>query len=206
MKVLVACEFSGRVRDAFLAKGHEAVSCDILPSEAPGPHIQGDVLPLLARGWDLLVAHPPCTYLSFAAMRVWNKPGRAEKRDEAARFFMALMNAPIPRICVENPLGEMGRRYRKPDQIVHPYYFGDPFQKRTCFWLKNLPLLVPTHMLPKPEPLYICQGAKSKGKAIGWCEGMRGQGNRAHARSRTFPGIATAMADQWGNNGQSLLS
>jgi hypothetical protein len=199
MKVLVACEYSGTVRDAFIAKGHDAISCDLLPTDKPGPHIQGDVLSLLKEKWNLIIAHPPCTYLSYAAMRVWNKPGRAEKREEAVKFFMEFINADCPRIAVENPLGYINKVYRKPDQTIHPYYFGEPFQKRTCLWLKNLPPLIYTNVLPKPEPLYICQGPKSKGKAIGWCEGNRGSGQpRWKARSKTFQGIADAMADQWG--------
>ncbi len=197
MRVLVACEYSGTVRDVFIKRGHDAISCDILPTERPGPHVQGDVTPLLGQKWDLIVAHPPCTYLSYAAMRVWNRPGRAEKREEAMRFFMLFVGA-APRVCIENPLGYAGKAYRKHDQVIHPYYFGEPVQKRTCLWLENLPALQPTNLLPKPAPMYICQGEKSKGKAIGWCEGMRGQGNRAKARSKTFQGIADAMADQWG--------
>jgi hypothetical protein len=198
MKVLIACEFSGRVRDAFIAKGHNAWSCDILPSESKGPHIQGDVLKELCASWDLLIAHPPCTYLSYAATRVWNTPGRDIKRQKALDFFLKLYNAPIPKIAVENPVGWQNSVWRKPDQIIHPYYFGDNVQKRTCLWLKNLPKLVPTNLLPKPEPLYICQGPKSKGKKINWCEGIKGEGPRAYARSRTFKGIAEAMAQQWG--------
>ncbi len=199
MKVLVACEYSGTVRDAFIAKGHDAISCDLLPTDKPGPHVQGDVLALLKKPWDLIIAHPPCTFLSYAAMRVWNQPGRAEKREDAVKFFMEFVNADCPKIAVENPLGYINKVYRKPDQTIHPYYFGESVQKRTCLWLKNLPLLVPTNMLSKPEPLYICQGPKSKGKPIHWCEGNRGSGQpRWKARSKTFQGIADAMADQWG--------
>ena len=198
MKVLVACEFSGIVRDAFLKRGHDAWPCNILPTEKPGPHIQDDVLKHLEDGWDLMIAHPPCTYLSYVANRVWNKPGREEKREEAYKFFMQLLNAPIHEICIENPVGLPNTRYRKPDQIIHPYYFGEPFQKRTCLWLKNLSLLdYEKTIIQKPEPMYICQGPKSKGKRINWCEGYRG-GKRAHNRSRFWTGIAKAMAEQWG--------
>lgn len=200
-RVLVACEFSGVVRDAFVAKGHEAWSCDLLPTERPGNHYQGDVRDMLSEQWDLIIAHPPCTYLSYAANRVWNAPGRAELRESALQFFMLFTSHPCEHVCVENPVGLPNTVYRKPDQIIHPYYFGQPVQKRTCLWLKNLPILVPTKMLPKPEPLYICQGVKSKGKRINWCEGIRGlnKEHRSKARSRTFEGIATAMADQWGH-------
>ncbi len=200
MRVLVACEFSGVVRDAFAKRGHDAWSCDLLPSERAGSHIQGDVLKHLGDGWDLMVAHPPCTYLSYVGLRHWNKPGRAEKRDEAMAFFMALVNAPIERICIENPLGYPSKVYRKPDQTIHPYYFGEPVQKRTCLWLKNLPpLLYDKSKAIKPEPLYICKGVKSYGKKIHWTEGMAGVKNRSKERSRSFESIASAMAEQWGD-------
>jgi hypothetical protein len=198
MRVLVACEFSGIVRDAFAAKGHDAWSCDLLPTERPGNHIQGDVLEILNDDWDLMIACPPCTYLSYVGTRHWNKPGRAALREDAMQFFLVLANAAIEKIAVENPLGYASKVFRKPDQTIHPYYFGDPVQKRTCLWLKNLPPLIFTQMLSKPEPLYYCQGEKSKGKAIHWVEGIRGVKNRSHERSRFFPSIANAMADQWG--------
>jgi hypothetical protein len=199
MRVLVACEFSGIVREAFKARGHDAWSCDLLDTEIPGNHIKGDVLKLLHIGWDLMIAHPPCTYLSNAARRVWNQPGRDVKRAEAMKFFMELVNAPIAKICVENPLGVPCWEFRKPDQIIQPYYFGETVQKKTCLWLKNLPRLSYTEIFPvKPKPLYLCAGEKSKGKPINWCEGNRGEGNRAKARARTFLGIANAMAEQWG--------
>lgn len=197
MKVLVACEFSGIVRDAFIKRGHDAWSCDLLPTEKPGPHIKGDVIKILDEGWDLMIAHPPCTYLSVVGNR-WNSPEREKKRDDAFGFFMALMNAPIHMICIENPVGYINTHYKKPDQIIHPYYFGDPVQKRTCLWLKNLPLLKYNKSLNKPEPLYICQGEKCKGKKINWVEGIKGVKDRSKERSRTFTGIAQAMAEQWG--------
>lgn len=207
MKVLVACEFSGIVRDAFIAKGHDAWSCDLLPTEKPGPHIQGDVLTILNDGWDMMIAHPPCTYLSYAANHVWNKDGRDLKRWDAACFFMAIAKAPIPKICIENPLGVMQVVWRKPDQIIHPWYFGDNELKRTCLWLIGLPTLNydiserPLFNLQgksKPKPKYICQGYKCKGKPIYFSEGMKGPGGRAHNRSRFWPSIAAAMAEQWG--------
>lgn len=199
MRVLVACEFSGRVRDAFIKRGHGAVSCDLLPSDTPGTHYQGDIFDILDSRWDLMIAHPPCTYLSYVANRHWNKPGRKEKRNEAMEFFMALINAPIDKICVENPVGLPNTIYRKPNQIIHPYYFGEPFQKRTCLWLKNLPKLeYEKTIIEKPKPLYYCQGKKCKGKAIHWVEGIKGKKERSKARSKTFQGIANAMVDQWG--------
>lgn len=166
--------------------------------------------------WDMLICHPPCTYLTTCANRAYSLKFNSEekvmeryiKRDEAIKFFMNFVNAKCKRIAIENPQGFMNTLYRKPDQIIHPYYFAEDendminyHQKKTCLWLNGLPLIVRTNDLPKPEPLYICQGEKSKGKAIGWCEGMRnikgGQKERAKARSKTFPGIAKAMAEQW---------
>jgi len=202
MKILIACEFSGIVRDAFRKRGHDAWSCDILPTESDSTyHIQGDVLEILDQGWDMMIAHPPCTYLTYCANRVWNAPGRAELREEAMEFFLKLYSASIPRIAIENPLGYPNTVFRKPDQIIHPYYFGEPYQKKTCLWLKNLPLLdYSKTIIEKPAPLYICQGEKSKGKPINWCEGSRNNNGvpRWKVRSRTFQGIANAMAEQWG--------
>ena len=203
MRILIACEYSGRVREAFRKLGHDAWSCDLLPSDDNSPyHIQGDVLQHLDEGWDMMIAHPPCTYLSFVGNRHWNNPGRAEKRAEAMEFFMSLANAPIDRICVENPLGEPSRAWRKYDQIIHPYYFGDAFQKRTCLWLKNLPLLTwDKDKATKPKPLFYL---KTTGKAINWTEGLKGMtaAERQKARNTTFQGIANAMAEQWGKPAQ----
>jgi hypothetical protein len=174
--------------------------------------LQQDVIPLLKNRWDMIIAFPTCTYLTNAGTRhysrrinpEWKVLERERKREEAADFFMLFANADCPRIAIENPIGWMNRTYRKPDQIIHPYYFGDNFKKRTCLWLKGLPLLKPTDMLPEPEPKYICQGPLCKGKKIGWCEGIKGttggQEGRAKARSKTFPGIARAMAEQWGGS------
>jgi hypothetical protein len=152
VRVLVACEFSGIVRDAFIARGHDAVSCDLLPTERPGPHIIGDVRELLIPGmFDLMIAHPPCTYLAVSGMH-WNKriPGREAKTEEALEFVRALLDAPIPRIALENPISVISTRIRKPDQIVQPYWFGHPESKQTALWLKGLPVLVPTNMLHRP--------------------------------------------------------
>lgn len=200
MKVLIACEFSGMVRDAFAALGHEAWSCDILPSETPGNHIQDDVLNHLDEGWDLMVGHPPCTYLSYVGNRHWDMPGRARQRLEGLDFFLKLWEAPIDKICLENPMGVIDRVIKKHDQIVQPYYFGDEQIKTTCLWLKNLPKLAhaqhpnlfgeQTHV-NKPEPMYFL---KTTGKAIHWTEGVHG----GKQRSTFWPGIAKAMAEQWG--------
>lgn len=200
MKILVACEFSGIVREAFRKKGHDAWSCDFLDTEIPGNHIKGDVLEILDDGWDLMIAHPPCTYLSYVGTRHWNKPGRAELRQGAMQLFMKFVDAPIERICVENPLGYPSQAYRQPDQTIHPYYFGDEYQKRTCLWLKNLPTL--TYQLyddmfgkrtatDKPKPIYFL---KTTGKAIHWTEAVKG----GKKRSKSWTGIADAMAEQWG--------
>lgn len=201
MRVLVGCERSGRVREAFKAKGHNAWSCDIEPSDIPGQHIQTDIFNVLYDEWDLGIFFPPCTYISYVANRHWNRPGRAELRQDAVQFFLGLANAPIDKISLENPVGYMNTIWRKPDQIIHPYYFGEPYQKRTCLWLKNLPRLeYGQTIIPKPPPLYICEGEKSKGKAINWVEGIKGSGKeRATARSQTFQNVANAMADQWSN-------
>jgi hypothetical protein len=181
MRVLVACEFSGIVRDAFIAAGHDAVSCDLLPSEANGPHIQGDVLPLLGFGWDLLVAHPPCTYLAVSGAR-WFKD-RPLEQTLALQFVYALLTAPIPRVALENPVSVISTRIRKPDQIVQPWMFGHGETKATCLWLKNLPKLVPTDIVEGRSPrVHHAPPGPDR-----WKE-----------RSRTLPGIAAAMAAQWG--------
>ena len=182
MRVLVACEFSGRVRDAFIRRGHDAWSCDLLPSEAPGPHIEGDILPILGQGWDLMIAHPPCTYLCRSGARWWR--GREADQAKAYDFFMALVNAPIPRIAVENPIGIMSTRYRKPDQIVQPWWFGCGETKATCLWLKNLPPLQKTSPVSGRLPrIHFLGPTKDRGKL----------------RSITYLCIAEAMASQWSN-------
>ena len=193
MRVLVACEFSGIVREAFHKRGHDAWSCDLLPTEQPGNHIQGDVLDILDDNWDLMIAHPPCQYLSYAGIRHWNKPGREQKRLNAYSFFMKLINAPIHKICVENPVGYPNTVYRKPDQIIHPYYFGDPCMKKTCLWLKGLPLLIYNKSIKPPPPI----SKLSTGKNVHWTDSISGQ-YRSHIRSKTFPAIAEAFANQWG--------
>ena len=213
-RILIACEESQAVTKEMRALGVEAYSCDIEPCSGGHPewHIQADVTPLLEQEWDMIIAFPPCTYLTHAGTRHYSRRinseekvlTREKKREEAVQFFMQFVNAKCNRIAIENPVGYMNSFYRKPDQIIHPYYFGEAVQKRTCIWLKNLPLLEHTNMLPKPEPVYICQGDKCKGKRINWCEALktgvgRGtQAERAKARSKTFEGIAKAMALQWG--------
>lgn len=184
MRVLVACEFSGVVRDAFTALGHDAVSCDLLPAETPGKHIQGDVSEHLADGWDLMIAHPPCTYLCVSGNRWMDiRPERYALRDEALAFVRALMDAPIPRIAIENPVSVISTEIRPPDQTIQPWQFGHGKVKRTCLWLKNLPYLVPTNIVKGRDP---------------YVHSMSPGPNRGKERSRTLPGIASAMAAQWG--------
>lgn len=190
MKVLIACEFSGIVRDAFAAKGHNAWSCDLLPTERPGNHIQGDVLPHLNDGWDLMVAHPPCTYLSNMSNCRIHEAGRLDKREEAMFFFCLLAYAKIRQIAIENPVGYPSRAYRKPDQIIQPYEFGHPESKRTCLWLKNLPPLM--SKLPIEIPHRKWDGKRYR-------TFVDRLPSRSPKRSITFQGIANAMAAQWGS-------
>jgi len=195
MKILVACEYSGIVRDAFLARGHDAVSCDLLPTDTPGPHYQGDVRDILADGWDLMVAHPPCTYLCSSGLH-WNtkRPERAQMTEEALQFVSMLLNAPIERIALENPIGCISTRIRKPDQTIQPYQFGHDASKSTCLWLKNLPLLVPTqHIAPR-----IVAGKKRWANQTDSGQNrLPPSADRWKIRSETYAGIAAAMAEQW---------
>ena len=197
MKILCACEESQAVTIQLRVLGHLAYSCDIQECSGGHPewHIQGDCIPLLSEGWDMILAFPPCTYLSFAGNRHLSQPGRLQKREEAADFFMKFVNAPCDKICIENPVGYMNSIYRKPDQVIYPYMFGDNYMKKTCLWLKNLPRLEPTYQLPKPEPYYI----QANGKKRYWVETVHGS-ERQKIRSKTFPGIAAAMAFQFTNN------
>jgi len=183
MRVLVACEFSGIVREAFIAKGHDAWSCDILPSEIPGHHINGDVRIVLDEEWDLMIAHPPCTHLAVSGAR-WFKEKQVEQA-EALEFVKTLLDAPIPHIALENPVSIISTRIRKPDQIIQPWMFGHGETKATCFWLKNLPPLEPTNIVDGREGrVWKCSPGPER-----WKE-----------RSRTLPGIAEAMAAQWGSS------
>jgi site-specific DNA-cytosine methylase len=180
LKVLVACEFSGVVRDAFKRKGHDAWSCDLLPSESEGQHIQGDVLEILDDGWDLMIAHPPCTHLCVSGAR-WFKDKKKEQF-EAFHFFVTLASAKIPKICIENPIGIMSTVFRKPEQIIQPWQFGHGETKATCLWLKGLPKLTPTN---------IVDGREAK------IHKMPPSKDRWKLRSITYQGIADAMAEQW---------
>lgn len=185
------CEFSGVIRDAFIRRGHDAVSIDLLPTESPGPHIQGDAMDHLDDGWDAAICHPPCTDLAVSGA-LWFKKKREDGRQQRAiDFFMAFINAPIPKIGVEQPISIMSTVYRKPDQIIQPWQFGHESFKATCLWLKNLPLLVPTNILTPPE--------KGTEEYKRWSHIHREPPgpNRWKNRSRTFVNIADAMADQW---------
>lgn len=183
MRVLVACEFSGVVRRAFRARGHKAYSCDLLPAEDGSPfHFQRDVLRLVGRDWDLMIAHPPCTHLAVSGSR-WFKD-KQQEQEEALEFVARLLNAPIPEIALENPVSIISSRIRKPDQIIQPWQFGHGETKATCLWLKNLPKLIPTD---------IVDGREHR------VHRMPPGPNRWKERSRTFTGIAEAMADQWGD-------
>ena len=201
MRVLVACEYSGRVRDAFLAKGHDAMSCDLLPTELPGPHYQGNVFDIINDGWDLMIAHPPCTYMSLAgACRMYPTKGkldyeRYKKALDAKEFFLNLLNQPIPKICVENPQPLNVVQLPKESQIVQPWMFGEPYTKRTLLWLKGLPHLIPTNIVKNNVVPFVPSGTGRKMRGITYGAAKRGDDSKN--RSKTFQGIADAMAEQW---------
>ena len=183
MRVLVACEYSGAVRDAFRAMGHDAVSCDLLPTDVPGPHHQGSVIDIINDGWDMMIGFPPCTHLAVSGAR-WFAAKRADGRQQQAiDFFMALANADIPKIAIENPVCIMSTQWRKPDQIIQPWQFGHGETKATCLWLKGLKKLRPTDIVDGREPRI-------------WK--LPPSADRWKIRSKTFAGVAQAMAQQWG--------
>ena len=182
MKVLIACEYSGIVRDAFIAAGHDAISCDLLPTERPGPHYQGDVRELLGDGRDMMIAFPPCTRLAVSGARWF--AGREQEQAEALMFVAELLNAPIPHKAIENPIGVISTRLRKPSQIIQPWQYGHGETKATCLWLEGIPLLQPTNIVAGREHrIHKMAPGPDRGKE----------------RSRTYPGIAAAMARQWGS-------
>jgi len=193
MRVLIACEYSGRVRDAFLRRGHDAMSCDLLPTEVEGPHYQGPVEDVLNDGWDLMIAHPPCTHLAVSGAKHFAAK-RADGRQQAAlAFVQMLMDAPIERWCIENPVSVISSQIKKPDQIIQPWEHGHEHQKKTCLWLKNLPLLEPTKVVSKGD-FVVTSGGK---KLPAWYS-LPPSPDRWKQRSRTFQGIADAMSQQWG--------
>jgi site-specific DNA-cytosine methylase len=200
MRVLVACESSGVVRDAFSALGHFAMSCDLLSAERPGPHHQGDVRELLNQEWDLLIAHPPCTYLSVSGMH-WTTRGLRDPKltEDALDLVRLFMDAPIKHIAIENPVSIISSRIRKPDQIIQPYQFGHDASKKTCLWLKNLPLLRPTEMV---EPRMVNGKPRWANQTDSGQNKLPPSKNRWRLRSKTYEGIANSMAKQWGGNEQ----
>jgi len=197
VKVLVACEYSGTVRDAFLRAGHDAMSCDLLPTDAAGPHYQGDVRDIINQGWDLMIAHPPCTYLCSSGLH-WNKrvPGREQKTAEAVEFVKMLLDAPIRMIAVENPIGRLSTAIRKPDQTIQPWQFGHDASKATCLWLKGLPPLahgkIVNPRIVNGKPRWANQTDSGQNR-------LGPSDDRWKIRSETYVGIAQAMAEQWGN-------
>ena len=194
MRVLVACEFSGIVREAFRAKGHEAWSCDLLPTEIPGPHIQGDVLEILNNDWDLMIAFPDCTHLCVSGARWWKEKQKDGRQKQAIDFFIKIALVPISKIAIENPPGILTKVFRPPDQYIQPFWFGDEAQKKTGLWLKNLPKLVPTNIVNRGK-IWIPKNGRKRGAA--WTMCLPPSPDRWKIRSRTFQGIANAMADQW---------
>ncbi len=199
MKVLIACEFSGIVRDAFLTRGHDAISCDIIPTEREGPHIEGDVLDVLDENWDLMIAHPPCTYLSRAGAR-WLYPkgllnkDRYDKLLEGRAFFFELLNADIPKVAIENPTPFKIAELPSPSQIIQPFHFGEPYSKRTLLWLRGLDPLIPSSIIDIHSPWLP---SNTSGFRRGQ-KSTKGKASSSKDYSRTFQGIADAMASQWG--------
>lgn len=220
MKVLVACEYSGVVRDAFIRQGHDAMSCDLLPSESGfGPHYQGNVLDILDRGWDLMVAHPPCDHLAVSGSRYFAKKRELGLQQAGVDFFMRIAAADIKKVAIENPVGIMSSIWRKPDQIIQPYLFGHDASKKTCLWLKNLPLLKSTQYVKPRRVCKSCGRVSASDEGCSHCGALAesllprwenqtdsGQNklppskDRAKNRSLTYLGIAEAMANQWSGN------
>lgn len=202
MKVLVACEYSGVVRDAFARRGHDSWSCDLLATESPGNHYVGDVRDILDDDWDLLIAHPPCTYLSVSGLH-WNKrnPERIKKTEEALEFARLFFDSKIPKKCIENPVSCISSRIRKPDQIIQPYEFGHDASKRTCLWLERLKRLEinPDNRFPGRKVIYNNREYERWGNQTDSGQNKLGPSDdRWKLRSKTFEGIAEAMAEQWG--------
>jgi hypothetical protein len=194
MKVLIACEFSGRVRDAFIKLGHDAISCDLIKCDTPGPHYVGDVFDIINNGFDMMIAHPPCTWLCQAMRTNAARKDRPqisscyiENRDRALGFVLKLYNCNIPKVAIENPIGYINQKFRKPDQLIRPYMFGHPYSKDVCLWLKNMPPLLPTGWILPPY------------KTLDFWSSARNPDGRS-LKSITFQGIADAMAIQWGGD------
>ena len=190
MRILIACECSGTVRDAFIRRGYDAMSCDLQPSDVPGPHYQGSVFDVIDACWDLIIAHPPCTHLAVSGAKHFEGKKLDGRQAAAISFFMRMINAPAPMVVVENPVGIMSTTYRKPDQIIQPWEYGDEAQKTTCLWLKGLPALVPTNIVGHGEFVTTPSGKRLPK----WYSDNKDPKNR----SKTFQGIAEAMSEQWG--------
>lgn len=198
MRVLLACEESQAVTKEFRDRGHEAYSCDILPSSGslPDYHLQQDVIPLLKQDWDLIIAFPPCTHLASSGAAWFEQKRKDGRQQEGIDFFMLFANLNAPKVVIENPVGIMSKIYRKPDQIIQPWWFGDPFEKRTCLWLKGVePLVATDEVKPAPRSEYASGRTMPTWYADAW---KLPPAERSKARSKTFPGIAKAMAEQWG--------
>jgi hypothetical protein len=202
MKVLVACEYSGTVREAFSSAGHDAMSCDLLPTDIPGNHYQGDVRNVLGDGWDLMICHPPCTYLSVSGIH-WNDRVRGwDETNKALAFVQQLLDANIKHIALENPISIISSRIRKPDQIIQPFHFGHDASKSTCLWLKNLPKLLPTESVP---PRIVNGKSRWGNQTDSGQNKLAPSDNRWKLRSTTYKGIAKAMAEQWNEYALSSL-
>lgn len=201
MKVLIACEYSGAVRDEFIKLGHDVISCDLLPTDVPGPHYQGDVFDIINDGWDIMVGFPPCTHLALSGAQWFPEKIKDGRQLEAIEFVKKLMLAPIKKIAIENPMGVIPNYIRPYDQIIQPYEFGDPYQKTTCLWLKNLPKLEPTNKVSQGEFYeWIDKKGKKKRQPLWYMKALT-DNNTAKTRSQTFKGIAKAMAKQWSKPG-----
>ena len=197
MRVLIACEYSGAVRDQFLKLGHDAMSCDLLPTDVPGPHYQGDVFDIINDSWDLMIAFPPCTHLALSGAMHFEKKRADGRQQQGIDFFMRVVNINVPKLAVENPIGIMSTLYKKPDQIIQPFEYGHGTTKATCLWLKGLPLLKPTNIVDKGEVVTFASG-KRMSKWF-YESSQLPPKERERMRNKTFQGIADAMADQWGN-------
>jgi len=203
LKILIACEFSGTVRDAFIREGHDAMSCDLEPTESVGPHYQGDVMDIINNGWDMMIAFPPCTHLAVSGAKHFAKKRADGRQQQGIDFFLKIINANIPKIAVENPIGIMSTIYKKPTQIIQPWQFGHEAQKTTCLWLKNLPVLQHTKLVDKgifyvtptgkKMPSWMSDPVDANGKKLAY-----GSDAIKKIRNKTFQGIADAMATQWG--------
>ena len=198
MKILVACEFSGTVRDAFIKNGHDAMSCDLEPTEVPGPHYQGNVMDVINQDWDLMIAFPPCTHLAVSGARHFVTKQSDGRQKQGIQFFLQMATAKIPRIAIENPIGIMSNLYKQPTQIIQPWEYGHNTTKATCLWLKGLPMLKPTNIVDKGEVVTFKSGKRmSKWYAD---SGKNSPKEREKMRNKTFQGIADAMANQWNVN------